>query len=135
MATRKFNKHSQELYRKVCRQCGTVKWVVKANLIGKDGLTRLCPRCKPGHYTTHGLSKHPIFRVWTAMIARCTKPLHPLYQYYGARGISVCDEWTNDVIGFIAWAEAHGWQQGLEIDRIDNDGNYSKYYCMIVFLV
>lgn len=60
------------------------------------------------------------------MIARCGDPEHPKYRLYGARGISVCDEWQN----FRKYVEAVR-KLGLPptpdhktIDRIDNDRNY-----------
>jgi hypothetical protein len=131
MATQKFNKHSRKLYRKVCRRCGAVKWVVKENLIGKDGLTRLCHTCGSGKIT-HRLSKHPLFQIWWGIIRRCNSPKSAPYPWYGARGISVCKEWANDAGRFIVWAEAHGWKPGLHIDRVDNDGNYSPGNCRFV---
>lgn len=34
-----------------------------------------------------------LYNIWTGMIQRCENPLRAKYEDYGARGISVCDEW------------------------------------------
>jgi hypothetical protein len=47
---------------------------------------------------------------------------------YGGRGISVCEEW-HDPNAFIDWAESNGYANGLQIDRIDNQGSYSPSNC------
>lgn len=64
--------------------------------------------------------------VWNQMKQRCRNPNDSHYLRYGARGIQVL--WSN--FGeFVEWAETHGYQQGLSIDRIDNDGNYEPGNC------
>jgi len=62
------------------------------------------------------------------MIQRCENPNTHNYKDYGGRGITVCDEWHNPVV-FIDWALANGWEEGLTLDRIDNDGNYEPSNC------
>lgn len=79
--------------------------------------------------TTHGFWHHPIFNVWRNMIARCYIPEHDGYEHYGGRGISVCREWQGSPKEFIAWAEKNGWKKGLQIDRFNNEGNYSPSNC------
>ena len=63
------------------------------------------------------------------MLQRCTNPNHKAYKNYGARGITVCEEWL-DIKLFIEWAEAtHPNIKGYSLDRIDNDKGYSPENC------
>lgn len=70
-----------------------------------------------------------LYWVWNSMIRRCTKSSDKAYEYYGGRGICVCDEWLNDFRSFRDWALSHGYAEGLSIDRIDNNGNYCPDNC------
>lgn len=81
--------------------------------------------------TTHGMSKHPLYRIWASMIARCENINDKSYGGYGGRGIKVCEEW-HDAEKFIGWAILGGWERGLQIDRIDNDGDYRPDNCRFI---
>lgn len=59
---------------------------------------------------------------------RCNTTNSPNYQYYGKRGIKV-EESFNTFYKFFNWAINNGYKKGLEIDRIDNKGNYSISNC------
>lgn len=73
---------------------------------------------------THGLTYHPLYTVWKDMKTRCLNVKCDAYKDYGERGITICNEWVETPNQFIEWALASGWQKGLEIDRINNNGNY-----------
>jgi hypothetical protein len=116
----------------ICRcKCGKVKSVNIDNL--KAGKTRSCGCFRGDHYralwTTHGESKTKLYYVWLAMRNRCNRPGVNGYERYGGRGIKVCEEWMYDFPAFRDWALSNGYKEGLEIDRIDNDGNYESSNC------
>lgn len=62
------------------------------------------------------------------MKQRCLNPKCVAYKNYGARGITVCREWI-EFEPFCIWALNNGYEKGLDIDRIDNDGNYGPENC------
>ena len=69
-----------------------------------------------------------IYWAWKSMKQRCQNPRCSAYKNYGARGISVCDEWQ-EFEPFCDWALSNGHQSGLDLDRIDNEGNYTPDNC------
>jgi hypothetical protein len=75
----------------------------------------------------HHLSKHKLYHTWANMVGRCTNPNKGSYATYGARGITICEEWL-DVKKFIEWADST-YIEGMTLDRIDNDGNYEPSNC------
>lgn len=77
----------------------------------------------------HGLEKHPLRAIWKAMLQRCYNPKNKFYKNYGGRGINACYEWSGSLPQFYEWALKNGWQKGLSIDRINNDGNYEPKNC------
>jgi hypothetical protein len=118
------------LYERVCSGCGAV------SLSAKKDRGRQCRQCALKARATHGLSprgaEHPLYRVLKSAEARCDYPAAKDYKWYGARGITVCDEWRADPSAFVAWALANGWRRGLELDRRDNDGPYSPDNCRFI---
>lgn len=77
----------------------------------------------------HGGKHTRLYVTWCNMKHRCYNPSHDYYYLYGARGITVCDEWLHDFKAFRDWAMAHGYRDDLTIDRIDNDKGYSPGNC------
>lgn len=75
-----------------------------------------------------GAKRSNLYMRWQSMKVRCYGKTHKGYAYYGARGIRVCDEWQR-YEAFRDWALANGFQEHLEIDRIDPDGHYSPENC------
>lgn len=74
-------------------------------------------------------NKGRVRSVYYNMLKRCYKETDPAYYRYGKRGIKVCDEWKNDCCNFYKWAKNNGYKAGLQLDRIDNNGNYEPNNC------
>lgn len=85
---------------------------------------------KPCRNFKHGayMRNKRLYGIWSTMKHRCENPKREKYKDYGARGISVCDEWK-DPNRFIDWAMGNGYSNGLQIDRIDNNKGYSPDNC------
>jgi hypothetical protein len=70
--------------------------------------------------------KHYLYGTHRAMLQRCTNPNAVNYQYYGGKGITVCDRWSN----FQLFLEDMGDRpEGTTLDRIDPTGNYEPSNC------
>lgn len=115
----------------LCRcSCGNECVVSGSNLV--SGHTKRCSACgykvTAQKVTTHGHTGTKLYQTWNTMKNRCNNPNVKSYSDYGARGIRVCDEWDNSA-RFIEWALKSGYKEGMEIDRIDTDGDYCPENC------
>ncbi len=119
-----------------CGGCGTEEWVSRSNLW--SGNTEQCRDCgragskeilrkrntRHGHASRHGKSR--AYVRWEAMRARCYKKNWPEYHRYGGRGITVCEHWQS-FANFLA--DMGEPPIDMQLDRIDNDGNYEPKNC------
>ena len=76
-----------------------------------------------------GVQNERLYGVWHSMKQRCYDSNRKDYPRYGARGIRVCDDWFENYSAFKEWALKNGYKRGLQIDRINNDGNYTPKNC------
>ena len=81
--------------------------------------------------TVHGHSKvdrygSATWKSWKSMLDRCEHPLHNSYPNYGGRGISVCARWHEFRLFLADMGER---PDGMQIDRINNEGNYEPGNC------
>lgn len=115
--------------------CGTTVVVYGDNL--KKGVTKSCgcyqKDLQSAKQKTHGETETKLYAVWCSMKARCFRSTATHYEYYGGRGITVCDEWASSYEAFRDWAYANGYYENdnreCTIDRIDVNGNYCPDNC------
>lgn len=113
-------------------ECGNTTVATYSNL--KKGNTKSCGCWKREHGyitgklgVTHGMSSTREYKTWISMKRRCNDKNHKDYQWYGARGISVCSEWMDSFESF--FADMGESPKGMSIDRIDNDKGYQPNNC------
>lgn len=78
-------------------------------------------------YCKHDYTHHRLYHVWYSMLYRCNNPKHKFYGRYGGRGITVCDRWL-EIANFIEDMN-EAYVEGMLLNRIDNNGNYTPANC------
>lgn len=114
--------------------CGKIKEIGVSNVA--SGKTKSCGCMSKilWQQSEYGKSKHHgrftrLYSIYAAMKQRCCNPNYFESQYYGGRGITICDEWKNNFVAFRDWAMANGYKDGLSIDRVNTNKGYSPDNC------
>lgn len=68
-----------------------------------------------------------VYKAWQDMKRRCYSPQCDKYEYYGGRGITVCERWMDFQNFYADMGDPPGPRHS--IDRRDNDGNYEPNNC------
>lgn len=113
-------------------ECGTIKSIQKNALVAGSVVSCGCNLIERN--TKHNLSRTRLYKVYRDMKTRCYNKKSPDYKNYGARGITICDEWLNDFTAFNKWAFENGYNENAPkmvctIDRINNDLGYTPQNC------
>lgn len=108
---------SDRLRRGVTHSCGCYHRECVAKMAKTIGI-------KHGYYGTR------LYTTWQSMKQRCYYKGSKNYKNYGARGITICEEWKNSFDNFRKWAFSNGYSDTLTIERKDVNGNYCPENCM-----
>ncbi len=128
--------HKGRIY--MCRcACGT-ELVVSNNSL-RTGHTQSCGCLERDNSAAkarllglrHGLAprlaRHPLYGTWANMIQRCRNPNAVGWEYYGGRGIQVCERW-HDFANFLA-DMGEKPSSAYSLDRINVNGHYEPGNC------
>lgn len=99
----------------------------------QEGKTKSCGCYRKEVKLMHGDARKRkrtrLYNIWVGIKSRCLTSSCSEWEYYGGRGIAICDEWKDSYASFREWALSNGYDDTLTIDRIDNDGDYTPGNC------
>lgn len=109
-----------------CRcDCGKSTHVLTANLNTGNTASCGCVRniASSKRATKHGLYNTRAYKTWASVKRRCFDVNCNSYQFYGARGISMWEEWAADPVAFVRDV-GQPPSPNHTLDRIDNAKGY-----------
>lgn len=106
--------------------CGK-EHIARANVVAhqhnlkKDPQLPSCGCVELARKTKHGFRKavntHPAYKAYRGIMSRCYNPKDRNYKWYGAVGVTMCDEWKDNPEMFVKWSIDNGWKPNLHIDK------------------
>lgn len=117
-------KRTRRLWLCAC-DCGNTKKASTGQLNSAN--IRSCGCMRQGVNKTHGQSSSRTFMSWVLMRGRCYRKGNNRFQYYGGRGIRVCDKWRDSFESFLS--DMGERPKGKTLDRKNNNGDYTPENC------
>lgn len=126
-------KRGNKIVWKCSCKCGNIAFVAAGDLWNTKscGCYRIEELKKNPHFMTHGYTRNrktsSTYKTWAGMKQRCLNPKSQSYEYYGGRGIKICDKWL-EYENFLSDMGERPIDKHV-IDRINNNGNYEPGNC------
>lgn len=93
-----------------------------------NGKSKSCGCKNALNHRTHGMANTRIYNIWKGIKNRTNNPNANRWDYYGGRGISICERWKDSFEDFFAdMGEPPTSKHSIE--RVNNDGNYEPSNC------
>ena len=102
-----------------CSECGERGEKYADNMVRGISVNCNCNRTKWRTEAQQVLAER-----YHAMVQRCNNPSDPNYKNYGGRGIKLKFESADDMVSWVMANLPHKNYRGVELDRIDNNGDY-----------
>lgn len=121
-----------KLWRIRCKECGR-EFIRGSNLVKAP--SKIAYSCSHKRITGQDVKydnhwKNPrIMKIYYGILARCFNENDSAYCFYGAKGISVFQDWLDNPTHFEDWALANGYEDNLTIDRKNENKDYSPDNC------
>ena len=120
-----------KMYNVQCTECGWENDMQYRHI--KDMSPTCCHLSVSGTYTNRSQKiqwKNKRLKcIFNGMRTRCYNSNDKSYEFYGKKGIRICDEWLFNPLAFEEWSLNNGYYDGLTIDRIDADKDYCPENC------
>lgn len=123
------NGDGHKLYHVKCLECGWESDLRKSDIVRRN---EKCIHTRVnGSYITFQKvwNNKRLKSIFDNIVQRCYNPNNKSYRWYGAKGVGICEEWINNPKSFEEWALHNGYNDGLTIDRINENEDYSPNNC------
>ena len=124
-------KHKSGHLTALCKcDCGNIRTISLSDLKLNRSKSCGCIRkeAKQLFKKDHGMTNTKEFKTWAGIKIRCYNKNYKSYNYYGGKGVTMCNRWLNSFRNFL---EDMGFAPTNKhsIDRIDSNGNYEPNNC------
>ena len=124
------NKRSRLVCDFIC-DCGEIL-LSKLSYAVKKNKSKSCLRCTSLYKDCHLRTDSHLYMTWSNLKCRCYTAKGEIYDLYGGKGYTVCDDWRNSYINFYNWAMKNNYKDGMVILVDHNLKIYSPETCKLV---